>query len=439
MCKVMIVARSKKVKPKLPSHIPFSVVVKPTGAGCNLNCEYCFFLSKEILYNTKQQMMTLDTIKSYLRNLLEASPNGQVTIPWQGGEPIMRGIDFFRQAVKWAKDFARPEQEVKHAIQTNGTLINTEWAKFLRENDFLVGISIDGPKEIHDIYRVNRAGRPTYSQVKRGWELLVEHGVSTNVLCTVHAGNQHYPLEVYQHFRDELGARFIQFIPIVERVEESDLALAEAGWNIKETTQQRLLYRQRGTAVTSRSVSPKAWGDFLTQIFDEWVRHDVGKMYVQHFDTALAAVFGMYELCVHAPQCGTALAVEYNGDVYACDHYVEPGYRLGNATSNKSLVEMVLSASQRQFGRQKANLSQYCQQCEVRKYCHGGCPKDRFLGGEIAQEIAGAQVELGEAPLNYLCAGYRRFFSHIDIPLQRMAYFLRTGRPAREIMQEMNK
>lgn len=403
--------------------LPFSVLSKPTGAACNLDCTYCFFLSKELLYDDDQRM-TDAMLETHLRNLLASHPDGPVDVAWQGGEPTMRGLPFFRRAVALAEQLRRPGQQLRHAIQTNATLVDDEWAEFFAEHRFLVGVSIDGPTELHDAYRVNRAGRGSHAQVLRGWQALQRHRVDTNVLCTVHHANSGSPLEVYRYFRDDLGARFLQFIPIVERVPVEHLPLAEAGWHAQEPGGRRaLLYRQVGDAVTSRSVAPEAWGEFLVTIFDEWLAHDVGSVFVQHVDVTLGNVFGQHSLCVHSPECGEALATEHNGDVYSCDHFVEPGYRLGNVETD-SYSDMLASPAQREFGHSKRSaLPGQCRRCPVRWACHGGCPKDRFT-----------TTAEGEPGLNYLCAGYFRFFSHVEPAMLELAGLLRAGRPASDIM-----
>lgn len=415
---------SAPIPPPGARRLPFSVLAKPTGAACNLDCTYCFFLSKELLYDHDSQRMSEDGLETYLSNLLASSPDGPVEVAWQGGEPTLRGLAFFRRAVELAERLARPGQRVHHALQTNGTLLDDEWGAFLAEHEFLVGLSVDGPAHLHDAYRVNKAGRGTHAQVVRGWQVLQRHGVQTNILCTVHAANAGHPLEVYRYFRDELGATHLQFIPIVERVPDEHLELAEQGWRPDPARGTRtLLYQQRGSAVTSRSVAPDAWGEFLATVFDEWVARDVGTVFVQHVDVALGNLFGRYSLCVHSPECGTALAVEHNGDVYSCDHYVEPDYRLGNV-ADTSLQDLLALPAQREFGRSKrTGLPTQCQQCPVRWACHGGCPKDRFT-----------TTADGEPGLNYLCAGYYRFFSHAQPTLERIGRLLRAGRPASDVM-----
>jgi len=402
--------------------LPFAVVTKPTGAACNLDCTYCFFLSKDLLYPGSNQRMGEDQLEEYVRAFLDSQPDGPVTFNWQGGEPTLMGLDFFRRAVALGEEYRRSTQEVSHSFQTNGVMINDEWAQFLAENNFLVGLSIDGPKDIHDSFRVNKAGRGTFDQVVQGWRCLQRHGVETNILCTVHAANSGRPHDVYRFFRDELGAKFVQFIPIVERVTREQLPIVEQGWQ-SGADRTRLLYLQEGDAVTSRSVKPLDYGAFLSAIFDEWISVDVGKIFVQTFDATLSALFGQYTLCVHAPECGTGLAVMHNGDVYSCDHYVEPEYLLGNV-SQRPFQEMLTSPAQREFGRSKrTSLPTQCQRCPVRWACHGGCPKDRFV-----------KTADGESGLNYLCEGYKQFFEHVQVPILGMADLLRGGRAPAEIM-----
>lgn len=401
-------------------HLPFSVVTKPTGAACNLDCSYCFFLSKELLYESARQTMDEKTLNTYVQEFLAAQPDGEVTMLWQGGEPTMRGIDFFRRAVELAKKHARPGQHVQHALQTNATLIDPTWAAFLKEENFLVGVSIDGPPGMHNAYRVNRAARGTYDQVLRGYRHLKDAGVDINILCTVHAANQDHPIEVYRHFRDDLGATFMQFIPIVERVEAHNLATAEEGWR-----GEGLLYTQTGDAVTSRSVDPAAYGRFLSAIFDEWVTRDVGEVFVQDFDSALSAFFNRASVCVHAPECGYNFAMEFNGDVYACDHWVEPDYLLGNI-ADTSFPELARSERMREFGLKKnRQLTQQCRTCPVLKLCWGGCPKDRFITSKN-----------GEAGHNYLCDGYYSFYRHILPDMTRMARLIAAGKPAALVMEQ---
>lgn len=404
-------------------NLSFSVVTKPTGAACNLDCTYCFFLSKELLWDAAGQRMSEETLRAHIENQLDSQPDGDVMLVWQGGEPTLRGLAFYREAVRLGNELKRPGQDVQHSMQTNGTLLDDDWCEFLAENNFLVGLSVDGPADLHDAYRVNKAGRGSHKQVMRGWEFLRKHGVETNILCTVNAANADHGGRVYRWLRDELGAIFLQFIPIVERVQARDLAAAEEGWIGPDGA--RLLYRQVGDAVTSRSVTAAQWGRFLSEVFDEWRAHDVGQVYVQHVDTMLAARFGQYSLCVHAPECGTALAVEHNGDIYSCDHYVEPGYGLGNVLQDR-LADVLVSDVQREFGRSKRTaLTSQCQRCPVRWACHGGCPKDRFA----------TSVD-GETGHNYLCEGYLAFFSHATSTVETMARLLQAGRAPAEVMHQ---
>ncbi len=383
--------------------VPFHVLAKPTGPICNLDCEYCFFLSKESLYPGDRFRMSDDLMAEYLRQFIGAQPDGEVTVAWQGGEPTLMGVDFFRRAIESAESVRRPGQQLLHTIQTNGTLLTAEWCDLLARHRFLVGISIDGPPDIHDRYRVDKRGGPTSARVLRGLALLQSHGVDVNVLCTVHAANQDRPLDVYRYFRDELGLTFIQFIPIVERENETGF--------------------QEGDTVSDRSVDPAAWGAFLEAVFDEWVTRDVGTVFVQLFDAALATWCGLPStLCIFRETCGDALALEHNGDLYSCDHFVEPDHLLGNITTT-TMVELVTSPKQRAFGQAKANsLPAYCRSCAVRFACNGECPRNRFT-----------LTPDGEPGLNYLCAGYKSFFTHIDGSMRLMAQLLRSGRYADEI------
>ena len=401
--------------------LPLSVVAKPTGAACNLDCQYCFFLSKELLYNIPRQLMSEETLERYVAEYLAASADGEVTMLWQGGEPTLRGLPFFRRLIELCEAYRRPDQRVVHALQTNGTLLDEEWATFLADNDVLVGVSMDGPPAMHDAYRLNRGGRGTHSMVLRGWKHLVAAGVRRNILCTVHAANQDHGAEVYRYFRDELGATHLQFIPIVERVEPEQLAAAEAGW--RTDTGARVLYRQFGSSVTSRSVEAQAYGAFLSEIFDEWVTHDVGRVFVQDFDTALSAMFGVHPTCVHAPECGNNMAMEFNGDVYACDHWVEPEWRLGNVI-DEPFAALTRTSTMRCFATKKSEqLTDQCRRCPVVQLCWGGCPKDRF-----------ARSTDGQEGHNYLCAGYGAFYSHIMPDLLAMVRLLGAGRAPADIM-----
>lgn len=403
----------------LPS---YHLLAKPAGAACNLGCQYCFFLSKENLYGRESPLMDEATLEAYIRQLMETSPGPEVHVSWQGGEPMLRGLDFFRRTVVLAAKYRKPHQRVLHTIQTNGTLIDDEWAAFFKQHNYLVGLSIDGPRELHDAYRVDKQGGGSFEDVIRGWRCLRRHGVDTNVLCTIHAANMDHPLEVYRFFRDELGAEYIQLIPIVERATADTIAIANRGWGGQRGT-DRPLYRQEGSLVTERSVGAEQFGSFLTAIFDEWVTRDVGKVFVTTFDVALGSWLGQHNLCIVAPKCGNALVLEHNGDVYSCDHFVEPDYRLGNLKETP-LKTLVSSERQRRFGDAKFDtLPKYCKECPVLFACYGECPRNRFI-----------ETPDGEAGLNYLCAGYKAFFTHIDGPMKIMGDLIRQGRYADEIM-----
>jgi len=400
----------------------YHVLAKPTGPICNLDCEYCFFLSKEVLYPGDRFRMVDETLETYVRQLLESHRTPEVTVAWQGGEPTMMGLDFFRRSVELVDQYRRPDQRITYTIQTNGTLIDDDWAAFFKEHDFLVGLSVDGPKPLHDAYRVDARGLGSFDRVMRGYEALKARDVDVNVLCTVHARNQDHPLDVYRFFRDEMGVRFIQFIPIVERVTETLLPLANLGWGSQQG-EDRPLYVQEGHHVTDRTVDPEAFGRFLTTIFDEWARNDVGEVYVQHFDTALANWYGEPAgVCVFEETCGLAVTLEHNGDLYSCDHYVEPDYLLGNI-ADTPMIDLVGSEQQIAFGLAKRDdLPTYCRDCDVRFACHGGCPKNRFT-----------TTPDGEDGLNYLCAGYKMFFHHVNEPMQIMSELLRQDRAPAEL------
>ena len=379
---------------------PFHVMAKPTGAICNLDCEYCFFLSKEELYPGSGFRMPADVHEAYISQLLAAHRGvDEVVVAFQGGEPTLMGIDFFAETLELERRFAAPGQVVLNTLQTNATLIDDAWARFLGDNGFLVGVSIDGPRELHDAYRVDKGGKPTFDRVMTGLDALRRQGVEWNCLTTVNAANAEHGGEVYRFLRDDCGAEFMQFIPVVE---------------------------VQGGRVSEHSVSGEAFGRFMIEVFDEWVRHDVGTVFVQHFDTALGHWLGIPDagLCVHAEECGRSVALEHNGDLYSCDHFVEPEHLIGNLADGRTLLQIVDSPQQIAFGRaKKSTLPRMCRDCDVRFACNGGCPKDRIL-----------TTPDGEPGLNHLCAGYLDFFHHIDEPMTRMATLLRQGREASEVM-----
>lgn len=390
--------------PSIAAPMAFHIMAKPSGSACNLQCSYCFFLKKEKLYPGSNFRMTDEVHEAYIRQLLESHQVPQVTVAWQGGEPTLMGLDFFRRSVGLQNKYRKPGTRIENTFQTNGILLNAEWCRFFHENGFLIGLSIDGPKELHDSYRKDKGGQGTFDRVLKAARLLQEHKVEFNILCTVNRRNAEHPLKVYRLFRDELGAHYIQFIPIVERDNESGF--------------------QEGGRVTDRSVRPDQWGRFLIEIFHEWVRRDVGQTFVLNFDGALAGWLGRAgTVCIFGPTCGLGMALEHNGDLYSCDHFVEPNYYLGNILKTP-MVDLVASEKQRKFGNDKRDmLPRYCRECGVRSICNGECPKNRFI-----------ETPDGEPGLNYLCSGYKAFFEHADKPMRIMADLIRRGRPAEEVM-----
>lgn len=395
------------------------VMAKPIGPICNLDCEYCYYLHKEELYpGTKSWRMAPETLREYIRQYIEVQPADaeEITFAWQGGEPTLLGLDFFRRIVSLQQEYAREGQRIANALQTNGVLLDEEWAAFFRENDFLIGLSIDGPAELHDRYRYDKKGAGTFGAVQRALQLLKKESVEFNALVVVNSHNGDHGKRVYSYIRDN-GVKFLQFIPIVEQVgvgAHAEDATGTSGGS-GHPWQSR---------VSSRSVGPEQFGQFLVDVFDEWVRRDVGRVFVQIFDQALAAYLGMEpSLCVFRKQCGRALAIEHNGDLYSCDHFVEPDYKLGNILE-LPIVELANSERQREFGAAKeSTLPRYCRECEVLFACNGECPKNRFI-----------ETPDGESGLNYLCAGYRRFFNHVREPMEFMAAELRAGRAAANVM-----
>ena len=385
----------------------FHLMTKPRGAICNLDCKYCYFLSKEKLYPNSQFRMSDSLLEEYIRQYIEAQPVNEIHFAWQGGEPTLMGVEFFRQAARFQQKHKKRGMKIYNALQTNAVTLDDEWGAFFAENGFLIGVSLDGPRDAHDFYRVDKGGNPTFDKVMRGIRLLQKHGAEFNILTTVHAANEKHGRRVYQFLRDEVKTQFMQFIPIVERDNDSGY--------------------QEGDSATDRSVSAAGYGQFLIEMYEEWVRHDVGRVFVQIFDVALAAWTGAPPgLCIFDETCGLAMAMEHNGDVYSCDHYVEPDYKLGNIM-DIPLTDIVVMDRQREFGQAKRDaLPQYCRECEVRFVCHGGCPKNRFI-----------QTPTGEAGLNYLCAGYRAFFNHVRPTMNFMANELAQRRPPANVMLQM--
>jgi len=398
----------------------FHVMAKPIGPLCNLDCKYCFYLEKEKLFPANENFkMTDEVLETYIRQYIGQQNLPEISFAWQGGEPTLLGVDYFRKIVAFQNKHAGGKR-ISNAFQTNATLLDDEWCGFLAANHFLVGVSVDGPPKLHDSYRVDKKGGATYERVAHGIKFLKKHGVEFNTLTVVNRLNSKKPLEVYR-FLKQIGSGFIQFIPLVERLPDEEAR--KLGLDLA----MPLDSDHEGTArlpVTDWSVEPKQYGEFLVAIYDEWLRHDVGKIFVQLFDVTLGNWIGSPpSLCLFSPTCGTAMAMEHNGDIYSCDHYVYPQYRLGNVL-NKTLGEMVNSDEQRKFGRDKSDtLPAYCRECEVRFACHGECPKHRFL-----------HTPSGEPGLNYLCAGYKRFFKHVGPSMRGMADLLRQNRAPAEIM-----
>ena len=384
----------------------FHMMIKPRGAICNLDCSYCYFLKKEALYPSSNFRMSDEVLENFTRQYIRSQRVPLVTFGWQGGEPTLMGIEFFQKAVQFQKKYAPPGMKIENALQTNATLLNDEWCQFFKEHQFLIGVSLDGPREVHDYYRKNKGGEGSFDSVIQGLEKLKEFDVEFNILCAVNVANATKPLKIYRFFRDVVEADFVQFIPIVERVNKQG--------------------EQRGNRVTDRSITGKQYGEFLIAIFDEWVARDVGKVFVQIFDVALGKWLGQPGgLCIFDQTCGKALAIEHNGDLYSCDHYVEPRYRLGNIATSE-MIQLVSSSKQHNFGMDKQKtLPKYCMDCEVLFVCNGGCPKNRIK-----------HTLEGEFGLNYLCEGYRKFFNHIDQPMRRMADLIRNHRSPSEIMRQ---
>ena len=396
------------------------VVAKPIGPACNLDCTYCFYLEKQSLYGPGEDFRMADEVLgTFIRSYIETQPTPVVEFVWQGGEPTLLGLDFFRRVVELQQPFA-PVKTIKNALQTNGTLLNEDWCRFLKQHNFMVGISLDGPREIHDRYRRDRQGRGSFDAVMRGLKLLQTYGVEYNVMASVARETARQPLEVYRFFKEQ-GVEFIQFVPVIERQSgafEQELGLQLAG----PATLDR---EEANTAVTPWTVLPEEYGDFLIAIYEEWVRKDVGQTFVMNFEWALNAWLGEPSpVCIHARQCGRSLVIEHNGDLFACDHYVYPQFKLGNILGD-DLSAMVEKSLQNSFGEHKESaLPRWCRECEVLAACQGGCPKHRF-----------AQSHYGEPGLHYVCAGYKKFFRHIRKYLRAMTTLLENGYPAAHVME----
>ncbi|OFW56960.1 MAG: anaerobic sulfatase maturase [Candidatus Solincola sediminis] len=371
----------------------FQILAKPNGSVCNLNCTYCFFLTKERLYPGGLFLMGDDILKTYLRQSMQGPRALDLTLIWGGGEPAMTGLDFFKRAIDYEKEYAQPGARIVNEFQTNGTLLDNAWCEFFHSNQVEVALSIDGPRPLHNAYRHDKQGQPTFEETMAGFQLLQQHNIEYNILCSVHAANVDYPLEIYRFFRDELEGRSIRFTPIVERDNNTGF--------------------QEGDGVTDRSVDPKRYGEFLIAIFDEWMKHDTARVRISVFDDALANWVGMPAAdCSFSASCGSSPALEHNGDLYCCEHFVEPNYFLGNMRET-SIAHLLASERQIAFGQNKLALPRHCRECEVLFACHGECPKNRFTKSPD-----------GEPGLNYLCSGYKAFFKHVTWPVEVMAQLL---------------
>ena len=395
----------------------FHCMIKPVGAACNLDCSYCFYLSKEILPDGPGVgKMSEEVLENFIRQYIAGATGEEVVFSWQGGEPTLLGLDFFRKVVALEKKHAKPGQRIENDLQTNGTLINEEWCEFLKEHRFLVGLSIDGPRECHDKYRVTKGGQPTFDKVFNAAKLLKEFGVPLNTLTCVNRFNAGKPLDVYRFLRREVGSTYLQFIPIVEY--KGFEKTAPHKWNSDALPKDGDPEARPGhpnSIVTDWSVDPDDWGYFLCKVFDEWLNRDLGKVLVNHFETLVSQHLGRgSQLCVYNEFCGKGVAVEHNGAVYSCDHYVYPEYRLGNITE-QPLDQMVFSRTQVKFGYAKnETLPQYCRRCPYLTDCWGECPKNRII-----------RTPDGEPGLNYLCRGFKQYFAHAIPEVERLVARLR--------------
>ncbi len=404
----------------------FHIMTKPIGPICNLDCRYCFYLEKEDLYHQEKRKerpswaMPDDILESYIRQYIEGQDVPEIQFAWQGGEPTLLGVGFFQRVVELQRKYANGKT-IHNALQTNGTLLDTDWGEFLAEHGFLIGLSIDGPRALHDTYRVDKKGRSTFDAVMAGMEVLKTHKVEFNTLTVVNRKNSQVPLEVYRFLR-KYGSGFMQFIPLVERAAPGPLAGSDGLIQLSLASPPKP--DSEKSPVTEWSVRAEDYGKFLTAIFDEWARYDIGKTFVQQFDVALGIWAGQgSSLCVFSETCGSALAMEHNGDVYSCDHYVYPDYRLGNLRES-ALTELIESPFQQKFGTDKRDLlPEYCRKCEVKFACNGECPKHRF-----------SKTPDGEWGLNYLCPAYKKFFNHVDPYMRAMTQLLRQGRAPAELM-----
>ena len=392
---------------------PLYVMLKPAGAHCNLACKYCYYLEKNKLYPTAQRhLMSDEMLEQFTREYIEAQTMSQVLFTWHGGEPLLRSIDFYRKALSLQQKYAG-SRRIDNVIQTNGTLLTDEWCEFFAQNHWLVGISIDGPQPDHDRYRLTAAGKPSWKKVMQGIKLLKKHGVEWNAMAVVNAYNANHPLEFYRFFKEN-GCQFLQFTPIVERLTRHEDGRTLASLADKDEI-----------SLSEASVAPEQWGYFLCAIFDEWVRKDVGKIFVEIFDCTLANWMGIFPgICAYSKECGHAGVMEHNGDVYSCDHFVFPEYKLGNIRDH-SLIDMLYGEQQQEFSRLKhSSLPRQCKECDMEFACHGECPKNRFM-----------KDKYGDSGLNYLCPGYYHYYQHVAPYMDYMKQELMSQRPPSNIMK----
>lgn len=392
---------------------PLYVMLKPAGAHCNLACKYCYYLEKNKLYPTAQRhLMSDEMLEQFTREYIEAQTMSQVLFTWHGGEPLLRSIDFYRKALSLQQKYAGGRR-IDNVIQTNGTLLTDEWCEFFAQNHWLVGISIDGPQPYHDHYRLTAAGKPSWQKVMQGIKLLKKHGVEWNAMAVVNAYNVNHPLEFYRFFKEN-GCQFLQFTPIVERQTRHEDGRTLAS-----------LADKNEIPLSEASVTPEQWGYFLSAIFDEWVRKDVGKIFVEIFDCTLANWMGVSPgICAYSKECGHAGVMEHNGDVYSCDHFVFPEYKLGNIRDH-SLIDMLYGEQQQEFSRLKhSSLPRQCKECDMEFACHGECPKNRFM-----------KDKYGDSGLNYLCLGYYHYYQHVAPYMDYMKQELMSQRPPSNIMK----
>ena len=392
---------------------PLYVMLKPAGAHCNLACKYCYYLEKNKLYPIAQRhLMSDEMLELFTREYIEAQTMNQVLFTWHGGEPLLRSIDFYRKALSLQQKYAGGRR-IDNVIQTNGTLLTDEWCEFFAQNHWLVGISIDGPQPDHDHYRLTAAGKPSWKKVMQGIKLLKKHGVEWNAMAVVNAYNANHPLEFYRFFKEN-GCQFLQFTPIVERLTRHEDGRTLASLADKDEI-----------SLSEASVAPEQWGYFLCAIFDEWVRKDVGKIFVEIFDCTLANWMGISPgICAYSKECGHAGVMEHNGDVYSCDHFVFPEYKLGNIRDH-SLIDMLYGEQQQEFSRLKhSSLPRQCKECDMEFACHGECPKNRFM-----------KDKYGDSGLNYLCPGYYHYYQHVAPYMDYMKQELMSQRPPSNIMK----